>query len=82
MVSPYASMRAVRTVPCSSVTSCGSCDDRGARRAGVRDALVDVGHLERDVEHAVAVPAVVVGERAVRADRALDDEPDLPALST
>jgi non-specific serine/threonine protein kinase len=52
--------------------------DRGARRARVRDALVHVGHLERHVEHAVAVPAVVVGDRAVRADRALDDEPDLP----
>ena len=53
-------------------------DDRGARGAGVRRALVHVGHLERHVEHAVAVPAVVVGDRAVRADRALDDEPDLP----
>jgi non-specific serine/threonine protein kinase len=52
--------------------------DLGARRAGVGDALVHVGHLERHVEHAVAVPAVVVGNRAVRADRALDDEPDLP----
>ena len=50
----------------------------GARRAGVRHALVHVGHLERHVEDAVAVPAVVVGDRAVRADRALDDEPTSP----
>ena len=52
-------------------------DDRGARRAGMRHALVHVGHLERHVEHAVAVPAVVIGDRAVRADRAHHDEPDL-----
>jgi hypothetical protein len=52
--------------------------DRGAGRAGVRHALVHVRHLERHVEHAVAVLAVMVGDRAVRADRPLDHEPDLP----
>ena len=40
--------------------------DRGACRAGVRHALVHVGHLERHVDDAVAVPPVVVGDRAVR----------------
>ena len=38
-------------------------------RAGVRDAAVDVGHLEGDVDDAVAVPAVVVEQRAVRGRR-------------
>jgi predicted ATPase/DNA-binding Lrp family transcriptional regulator/DNA-binding CsgD family transcriptional regulator len=47
---------------------------------GVRDALVDVGHLKRHVEDAIAVPAVVVRDRAVRADRTLDDETDIPRL--
>ena len=41
-------------------------EDRGALRAGVRDAPVDVGHLEREVDDAVAVPAVVVGVAAGR----------------
>ena len=45
--------------------------------AGVRDALVHVGHFECHVEDAVAVPAVVVRDRAVRADRALDHEADI-----
>ena len=40
------------------------------------DAPVDVGHLEGDVDDAVAVPAVVVGQRAVGVDRAVDHEPD------
>ena len=38
------------------------------------DALVDVGHLEGEVDDAVAVPALVVQQRAVRAHAALDDE--------
>jgi predicted ATPase/DNA-binding CsgD family transcriptional regulator len=49
-------------------------------RAGlprVGDALVHVRHLERHVDDAVAVPAVVVRDLAVRADRALDDKPDV-----
>ena len=46
----------------------------GAHRLG--DAPVDIGHLERDVDHAVAVTAVVVGQRAVGVDRPFDDEPD------
>ena len=37
-------------------------------RAGVRDAPVDVGHLEGDVDDAVAVRAVVVEQRAVGVD--------------
>lgn len=50
-------------------------EHRRALGPGVRDALVDVGHLQRDVDDAVAVPAVVVDERAVRIHRTLDDEP-------
>jgi hypothetical protein len=49
-------------------------DDRRALRPRVRDAPVDVGHRERDVEDAVAVPAVVVGQRAGRVVGAGDDE--------
>ena len=49
----------------------------GARFPGVGDALVDVGDFECHVEHAVAVPAVVVSDRAVGANRALDDEADI-----
>ena len=52
--------------------------DGRALRAGVRDAPVDVGHLERDVDDAVAVPAVVVEQRAGRVDAALEHEPDRP----
>ena len=52
----------------------------GAARVG--DAAVDVGHLQRDVDDAVAVGAVMVEQRAVRVDAALDDEPGRPALST
>ena len=52
----------------------------GAGGAGVRDAPVDVGHLERDVGDAVAVRPVVVEQRAVRGDAALDDEPARAAL--
>jgi hypothetical protein len=43
-------------------------EDRGAHGPGVVDALVDVGHLDRDVDDAVAVLAVVV-ERRARARR-------------
>jgi hypothetical protein len=50
-------------------------EDRRALRPRVRDAPVDVGHRERDVEDAVAVPAVVVGQRAGRVVGARDDEP-------
>ena len=48
--------------------------DRGALGAGVLDALVDVGHLEGEVDHAVAVGAVVVEDRAVGGDAAGEDE--------
>ena len=68
-------MVADRMVPCSSVSSCGSDQHGRAHRAGVRDAFVDVGDGQCDVEHAVAVAAVVIGQRAVRVDRALDHEP-------
>ena len=78
-VSPYAAMPASRTVPCSSVTSCGSITTRAPADAGLADALVDVGHLEADVEHPVAVRAVVVEQRAVRRDAALDHEAAGPA---
>ncbi|UMG94252.1 hypothetical protein [Nocardioides sp. TF02-7] len=54
-------------------------EDGGALGAGVLDAAVDVGHLERDVDDAVAVPGVVPDERALRAHRALDHEPGRPA---
>ena len=40
------------------------------------DAAVHVGHLEGDVDDAVAVPAVVLDQRAVGVDRAVDDEAD------
>ena len=64
---PYVAMVASRTVPCSSDTSCGSVEDLGALGPGLADALVDVGHLEADVDHAVAVGPVVLQQRAVRA---------------
>ena len=64
-VSPYVGMAAIRTVPCSSEIVVRLDQDGGAQRAGVRDALVDVGHLEREVDDAVAVAAVVVEQRAV-----------------
>jgi hypothetical protein len=49
-------------------------EDRRALGPRVRDAPVDVGHRERDVADAVAVPAVVVGQRAGRVVGAGDDE--------
>jgi hypothetical protein len=52
---------------------------RGAPVAGVGHAPVDVRHFQRDVGNAVAVPAVVVGHRAARADRAPEHEPDRAA---
>ena len=54
----------------------GLAHDRRAGPAGLGDALVDVGDLERDVDDAVAVAAVVVGQRAVGVDGAVDDELD------
>ena len=48
--------------------------DRRARRPGVLDALVDVGHLDGEVDDAVAVPAVVLEDRAVGGDAAGEDE--------
>ena len=39
----------------------------GAVRAGVRVGRVDVGHLEGDVDHAVAVLGVVLGARGAAA---------------
>ena len=76
IVSPYVAMAAIRTVPCSSVTSSGSRTTRAPARRGLGDALVDVGHLEGDVGDAVAVLAVVLDQRAVGVDRAVDDEAD------
>lgn len=49
-------------------------EDGGALRAGVLDAPVDVGDLEREVDHAVAVAAVVVEQRGVGPDAAGDHE--------
>ncbi len=48
--------------------------DRRAHRPGVLDALVDVGHLDREVHDTVAVLAVVVEHRAVGGDAAGEDE--------
>ena len=76
MVSPYVAMAAIRTVPCSSVTSSASRTTRAPALAGLGDALVDVGHLEGDVGDAVAVPAVVLDQRAVGVDGAVEHEPD------
>ncbi len=50
-------------------------EDPRAHRPGVLDALVDVGHLQRQVDHAVAVLAVVVEDRAVGGDAAGEHEP-------
>jgi hypothetical protein len=44
----------------------------------VRDAAVDVGHLQRDVDDPVAVAAVVVVQGAVRVDAAAQHEPGGP----
>ena len=54
-VSPYVAMAAIRTVPCSSETSCGSSRIVAPTARACVDALVDVGHLEREVDDAVAV---------------------------
>ena len=54
----------------------GLAYDGRAGLAGLGDAPVDVGDLEGDVDDTVAVTAVVVGQRAVRVDRAVDDELD------
>ena len=58
----------------------GLAHDAGAGGLGLGDALVDVGHLEGDVDDAVTVLGVVRDERAVGADRAVDDEPDRAGL--
>ena len=63
-------MAAIRTVPCSSVTSRARGRTRGAGRAGLGDALVDVGHLEGDVDDAVAVLGVVLRSAGCRATTA------------
>jgi hypothetical protein len=47
--------------------------------AGVRDAAVDVRDLQRDVDDSVAVLAVVVQQRALGVNAALDHEPAGPA---
>ena len=57
-------------------------EDRRAGRAGVLDALVDVGHLEGEVDDAVAVPAVVVESGLSGVDAAGEDEPVEPERST
>ena len=50
--------------------------DRGTGALGLRDAPIDIGHLQRDVDDAVAVAGVMRHQGAVGADRALEDEPD------
>ena len=73
-------MAASRTVPCSSLTSCGSSSTVAPAPVRLGDAAVDVGHLERDVDDAVAVLAVVVVQRAGRVDAALEHEAHGAAL--
>ena len=73
-VSPYAWMAAIRTVPCSSLHVVRLGDDGRALGAGVRDALVDVGHLEGKIDDAVTVAAVVIKQLAVRRDAAAEHE--------
>ena len=68
-VSPYVAIAAIRTEPCSSLTVSGSRTTVAPAERAWRDALVDVGHLERDVDDAVAVRRVVGDQRAVRATR-------------
>src|SRR5699024_3186531 len=51
-------------------------EDGGAGAAGLRDALVDVRHLEGDVDDTVAVLRVVIDVGAAWPDGALDDEAD------
>src|SRR5829696_5347536 len=46
----------------------------GTLCASPADALVDVGNLETDIDHAVAMPAVVVQQGTLPADAALDYE--------
>ena len=58
----------------------GLAEDGRSGRASLLDALVDVGHLERDVDDAVAVRGVVRHQGAVGADGAVDDEPDRAGL--
>ena len=48
--------------------------------AGVRDATVDVGHLERDVADAVTVRRQPLDQRAVRLDRPVEHEPGRTAV--
>ena len=69
-------MAAIRTVPCSSVRLLRLAHDAGTGLARLGDALVDVGHLERDVDDTVAVLGVVLDEQAGRAHGAVDDEAD------
>ena len=58
----------------------GLAEDGRSGRASLLDALVDVGHLERDVDDAVAVRGVVRHQGAVGADGAVDHEPDRAGL--
>ena len=73
-MSPYVAMAADPDGAVLVGDVLGLLDDRGAHGAGVLDAAVDVGHLQGDVDDAVAVRAVVVEQGAVRGDPALDDE--------
>ena len=67
-------MAAVRTVPCSSLTSCGSSRIVApCSRAWAMQRSTSGTSRARSID-AVAVPAVVVGVRAGRVDGAEDDE--------
>jgi hypothetical protein len=52
--------------------------DRGSGGRGVLDALVDVGHLQGEVDHTVTVQPVMIQDRAVRGHAAAEHEPGRP----
>jgi hypothetical protein len=56
-----------------------SVQDSGALAPRMRHAAVDVGYLQGDVNDAVAVPPVVVRDRAVRVHRPLEHKADRAA---
>ena len=65
-----------RPAPRRARPRCRAAPRGSWRRRSVRGrCTVDVGHLQGEVDDAVAVPAVVVGQRAVGADRAGEHEP-------
>ena len=68
-------MAAIRTVPCSSVRSCGSVTPRRAGRDRVGVGRVHVRDLERDVDDAVAVLGDVLRAGRAGVHRAGEHEP-------